>query len=275
MCARRWWVTGFLAACIGSASAQVGETETITFDSPDRVATSIVREMYGKEFAHVAAKRLWLRPPSSEENDQIAIQLGDSEVCGESCQVGLLYFVDGAWAEIWRERGQTIGLGPINPDTGLKSVVHGNREWTWDGSAYVPGLLGEVPAYREPSEAERQIVTDWINENMVLAETAPPPSIDVADLDLKSGDEAVVFIQGTPYCGNGPCPVLLLDGDELMHSTLSLGPDVRVGMGERDIDGYRMVEVSTMETIAVISPKTGETAFEFQPEAITYAGDPR
>ena len=261
-----------LAAMAGTGAAQTIATETIDFKKPDRDATNIARQMYGKTYAYVAAERFWLIKPEEGTNDQIAVQLGQNEGCAGDCEVAILYHTDNGWADIWRESGETIGLGPVDEMTGLKSVVHANRAYDWDGKNYYPMPVGDIPKFRPASEAEMKLAVGWIKDNLGLPDSAGPPEISVVDMDLKSGDEKALMLQGTAFCGNAECPVLIVDGDEILTALTSVGPDVRQGTGLRDTQGYRMVEVMRPLKIDVVSPASGKVAFDLGPEPVVRAG---
>ena len=257
---------------VGTAIAQTVATETIDFENPDRDATTIARQMYGQRYPWVSAQRFWLITPEEGKNDQIAIQLGQTEDCAGECEVAILYHTENGWAEIWREEGDSFGLGPVNEITELKSVVHDNRTYDWDGKNYYPMPFGDVPKYRPASEAEMQLAVDWIKENMSLPDAVAPPTISVVDMDLKDGDEKALMLEGTAFCGMDECPVLIVDGDEVLTKVDSLGPDVRVGTGLRDTDGYKMIEVGRPMSIDVVSPGSGQVATDLVAEPVIRAG---
>ena len=261
-----------LTVLAGTAAAQTVSTETIDFKKPDRDATKIARAMYGQKYPWVSAERFWLIKPEEGQNDQIAVQLGQKADCASECEVMILYHTDNGWANIWRESGKTFGLGTVNEMTGLKSVVHANRTWDWDGKNYYPMPVGDVPKYRPASEAEMSLAVGWIKDHLDLPDTVEPPTISVVEMDLKSGDEKALMLQGTPFCGNSECPVLIVDGDRILTNVMSIGPDVRQGTGLRDTDGYRMIEVSRPLVTDVVSPGSGQVAFDLGPEPVVRAG---
>ncbi len=268
-------LTVFAMMMLGStaAFAQTVTTQRIDFKQPDRDATSIARSMYGEKYPHVVAERFWLIDQDEGAVDQLALQLGQHERCAGDCEVAVLYHTENGWAEIWRETGRTIGVGEMDDITGLKSIVHANRSWEWDGQNYYPMPVGDVPEYRQATEGEMQVALDWIKENLSLPDSVAPPNLNVVDMNLKDGNEKAIFIQGTAFCGNDECPVLIVDGDEVLTEVSSLGPDVRQGTGLRDTKGYRMVEVMHALSIDVVSPGTGQTVMEMKAEPVVRAGE--
>ena len=267
-------LAALLAACVMATTAmgQTVATQTIDFDKPDEDATAVARAMYGKRFAHVAAKRFWLIEPKDGMSDQLAVQLGSRKPCAKDCEVAVLFHTDNGWANIWREKGDSLAIGELDELTGLKSIIHEGRAWEWDGKNYFAMPYGDVPKYRQASEDEMKLAIDWVKANLNLPETVAPPNLSVVDMDLKSGDEKAIFLQGTAFCGNSECPVLIVDGGKVLTRVDSLGPDVREGKGLRDPKGYKMIEVMHPTTVDIVSPGNGQVALTFGAEPIVRAG---
>lgn len=263
-------------AMTGVAPADPVAIKTIDFSRPDRDATRVARAMYGEEFEYVVGKRFWLVKPEEGKNDQIAMQLGHADRCRGECFVSVLYHTPNGWAEIFRRQGHRLGIGELNTETGLKSLIVRKRQWDWDGKNYYPLPAGSVPKYRKPTEAEMKLALKWLNGQSFFASTAPP-QIDVIDMDLRNGDEKALMLEGT-ICGNGECPVLLVDGDTVKMAVTSLGPDVRQGRGgERltDRNGFITVEVLHPHTVQIVSVSLGKTLFSIERQPVTRAGTKR
>lgn len=275
-----WGTAGAIIASMFVSTAALAQTgvplEKVTFEKENQEATNIARQMYQPEFSYVSAQRFWLRDPAPNAIDQIAVKIGQGISCKEDCHVAVLYHTGGEWAEVWRGEGKMIELGQVDEITGLKSIFSDNREWRWGGEKYEPALYGRYVSDRPATEAEMRIATDWIKANYAdEMHNIDAPKIATRDVNLMSGDEKLISISDRFICGNGPCPVLVVDKDKLLHQFWAIGPDAGISDGRTDQNGYRLIEIQTAQDVSVVSPSTGEVVRHILPQEVIPAGTRR
>ena len=254
-------------------------TETVDFDGYDRKATGVARGMYGKQFPHIEGKSVWLIEPSEEFPQQVVFKMGPPN-CDPGCQVGVLYYAGDQWLEIWRGDGSELQLGELNPSTGLKNIIHGERVWTWDGAAYTPSPRGDWPQIRDLSEEEADNAKAYLRERMGLDPAAPLNIQSAFDIDLKDGEGTAVRINTPAVCEgiSGACPVVFIGPDDVpMGMVRAINGDVRAAQSV-DPKGFNRVEAQVSEGVAVVSPELGPNdpgAYQISKQPVTRGGDER
>lgn len=264
------------------AFAEPVVTETVDFEGYDRKATTVARRTYKGQFQFIEGKRVWLvEPDENDENEaqQIVFKMGPAN-CDPACDVGVLYYTQGQWLEIWREQAEEIKLGEVNPDTGLKDIIHGDRVWQWDGAKYWPQTLGDWPEIVDPSEEQVENALGFLRDELGLAENAPLNVQSAFNIELKNGGGMAIRINTPATCEgpSGACPVVFLDDDNRpIGFVKALNGDVRLSYGT-DQYGYKIIEAATTDGVAQLSPVSGKTpegALMLRAQPITRAGDRR
>jgi hypothetical protein len=249
-------------------------TETIDFKSPDSQATTIARQMYGREFRTVAAQRVWLEEPD-KDFEQLAVLLGEDRNCATGCFIATLYYDETQWLEVWRRPGKTIGLGPVGV-TGMKPLFDGTRLWKWSGTNYLAQPIHQDVTPRPPTEAELRTATDAIKAKYRGGiEPLEPATVSAVDINIKTGKEVALLLTSPYYCGNSSCPIIFLDDEGKSIGVLrALGPDFAITR-DYDANGRRLVEVSVYGGIETYSLGEAEPRSKIGPMEISVAGTKR
>ena len=266
-----------LALLLSSSAALAQDsdvaTKYITFDDLDPDATQVARKMYGRFYRMVEAERVWLEEPT-DSYDQMVVRLGDNRKCDPNCGVVALYYSepDAMWLEVWRGLGDAVGIGEVGLD-GIRSIhSEDGRVWKWFSTAYSPQVLGDVFEPRVASEEEKRAAYGVLNARSTPPDGVEPPEFSAFDVNLKNGGETIITARSIYYCGNGPCPLIVLDEDnEAIANFRTYGNDFALEP-ERDDEGYRLIELSIDDGIGVYSIGSGERVKTIDLMPVTEAG---
>jgi hypothetical protein len=239
------FISAALVASIAGAPLPVNAqedvaTEIVTFEAIDSDATQVARRMYGRYYPVVQARRVWLEEPT-DGYDQMVVRLGENRRCDPECMVVVLYYSepDSMWLEVWRGKGDEIGIGEIGM-SGIRSLhADDGRIWKWQGANYAPTTLGEKPEERTASETEKRATFAALKEEFLEIPTdIEPPDYSAYDAPLKDGDETIVYVNSIYFCGNTACPLVILDGEKRPLSLLYAYDWDFAIRPERDEEGY-------------------------------------
>ena len=247
-----------------SYAAQDVATQIISFKHIDSKATEVARKMYGRFYPFVEAERVWLEEPS-EGYDQMIVRLGPNRRCKPHCMIVALYYSrdDAMWLEVWRGRGNHIGIGEIGID-GIRSIHDaGGRIWNWSSGNYRPSTLGKRPKPRPATEQEKKAVLSVLisacssktlecsKGDGKMPDGEEPPEYSAYDIPLKEGGETFIAVGSIYFCGNSACPLLLLDKDNHLISHLYAYAGDFAIKPERGKNNIPLVELFVADGIAV------------------------
>lgn len=278
-CLKRPFLPALLLALAWSSSAvsQTADTEitteVISFETTDVQATQIARQMYGQEFSHIRAVRIWLEAPS-DEPEQLFLELGNGNGCDSDC-VEVALFHNGQWLEIYRQpKAERLGLTDVTA-TGMKSIVADGRIWSWNATNYVPEPMRDGLTRRDASEAELSVISEQINGAFDSSglDAFGPPEVDVYDVDMNGHLGKIVAVRSPAVCGQSSCPVYLLNAnDQIFRVLRSLEGEVGLSRRVRDEQGFRGIELLTRNGISIVSSTSGQRLSSVPVQSITVAG---
>lgn len=263
------WSQALHAQTVGTDIA----TEAISFETADVRATQIARQMYGREFTHVRAVRVWLEAPS-DDPPQLFLELGNGNGCDRDC-VDVALFHNGQWLEIYRQpKAERLGLTDVTA-TGMKSIVADGRIWSWNATNYVPEPSKDGLTRRDATESELAIVSEQINGSFDPGGLSAfgPPEIDVYDVDMNGHLGKIVAVRSPAICGQSTCPIYLLNAnDQIFRMLRSLEGEVGLSRGVRDEQGMRGIELLTRNGISIVSSSSGKRLASVPIQAVQVAG---
>ncbi|GFE66964.1 hypothetical protein [Litoreibacter roseus] len=266
-----------LVALAGPAMAQSPaspvQTETVSFADADPQATQIARRMYGQEFSHVRAVRVWLEAPS-DDPEQLFVELGNDRGCVEGClQVAL--FHNEQWLEIFRQpRSERLGLTGVTA-TGMKSIITDDRLWSWNARNYVPEPSKDGLTRRDANETELALVAEQVSGGFDAGDRSAfgPPEVDVYDVDMNGYLGKIIAVRSPAICGQSTCPVYLVNADDQIFRVLrSLEGEVGLSRRIRDEQAFRGIELLTRNGISIVSSSSGKRLGSVPVQIVRIAG---
>lgn len=248
-------------------------TEVVSFDTNDVQAAQIARQMYGQEFSHVRAVRVWIEAPS-DDPEQLFVELGNGKDCETDC-VQVVLFHNDQWLEIYRQpKAERIGLTEVTA-TGMKSIVADGRIWSWNATNYVPEPTQDGMTRRDATEIELAVITEQISWVFDAGgqDAFGPPQVDVFDVDMNGYPGKIVAVRSPSVCGQSTCPVYLLNAEDQIFRVLrSLEGEVGLARNVRDEQGFRGIELLTRNGISIVSSSSGKRLSSLAVQQVYVAG---
>jgi hypothetical protein len=250
-------------------------TEPVSFERTDTQATQIARKMYGREFSHVRAVRVWLEAPNVDP-EQLFVELGNGRDCSEDC-VQVALFHNGQWLEIYRRPAASdLGLSGITA-TGMKSIIADGRVWSWNARAYVPEPMKDGLTRREATEAELAIVAEQLDGGYggfdAGNDAFGPPEVDVYDVDMNGYLGKIIAVRSPSVCGQASCPIYLVNAEnQIFRALRSLEGEVGLSRRVRDEQGFRGIELLTRNGISIVSSTSGKRLGSVPVQEVRIAG---
>ncbi|OYR17605.1 hypothetical protein [Brucella thiophenivorans] len=243
----------------------------ISFDGTDPEATQIARKMYGKEFRHVDAKRMWLKDPD-DGNEQLAVRLSKNKKCKDDCVYAVLFHDDDQWLELWRGKAKKLEFGPIGAN-GMRGIYDGSRMWVWTGDNYWPHLTEYKFDYQKiSSEAKNTLDTALEKE---FGEKRDDTQYFALPLALSSGAGSIVSMSSSFYCGQFDCPVFIIDANSNLLARYGSLESQAGASKIRDTNNNPLIETVTTEGIATYQIGEPDPKFIISPQSPIIAGKAR
>lgn len=248
-------------------------TEVVSFETNDVQAAQIARQMYGDEFSHVRAVRVWLEAPS-DDPEQLIVELGNGKDCETDC-VQVVLFHNTQWLEIYRQpRAERMALTEVTA-TGMKSIIADGRIWSWNATNFVPEPTRDGLIRRTPTEAELAVIMEQVSGGFIAGglNAFGPPEVDVYDVDMNGYPGKIVAVRSPSVCGQSSCPIYLLNAEDQIFRVLrSLEGEVGLARNVRDEQGFRGVELLTHNGISIVSSSSGKRLASIPVQQVYVAG---
>ncbi len=247
--------------------------QQLSFARNDQQALNIARRMYGKDFPHVKAVRVWLETPN-DDPEQLFLKIGKSRNCDTEC-FNVALFHNEKWLEIYRRPAtDALGLSAVTP-TGMRSIIEDGRVWTWNTQSYTPQPDQKDLVERAATEEELALVSKELGANIdeTTATSFGPPEVSVYDVDILEGGEKIIVVRSPYFCGQSTCPVFLINNIGQSYRMIRALEGV-VGLSRtlRDENGFRGIETLSRNGVTVISPSTGKVMETIPIQQVAVAG---